>query len=112
MGERTLLLPRLGLPPGNLALTAIHLEHWGSHVVVEGIYRFPPDEKPFRVLLHDCRTVEWLVQKPTTALLALHEAQLLSHDLGQEQYGRPARFATPLAEVIIHYARLKLERLW
>lgn len=112
MPERALIPPRLGLPPGNLAVRAIQLEAWGSQIVVDCIYRFPPEEKLFRLIFHDCRSIEWIVQKTTVNMTGLEEAQLIAHDLGKENYERTARLATTLAEVLIAYDKLKIERQW
>lgn len=112
MPERALIPPRLGLPPGNLAVRAILLEDWGSRVVADCIYRFPPEEKRFRLIFHDCRSIEWIVQKTTASIVGFEEAQLIMHDLGEDSYRRTARLATTLAEVIIAYDKLKIERQW
>ena len=112
MTERALITPRLGLPPGNLAVRAITLESWGSQIVADCVYRFPPEVKLFRLVFHNCRSIEWIVQKTTVNMLGFEEAQLITHDLGKENYERTARLATTLAEVIIAYEKLKIERQW
>lgn len=112
MPERVLITTRLGLPPGNLAIREIQVESWGSRLIVDCVYRFPPDEKPFRLIFNDCRSIEWIVQKSTAGMVGFAEAQLISHDLGKENYERTARLASTLAEIIIAYAKLKIERQW
>ncbi|MBC7870637.1 MAG: hypothetical protein H7Y09_07335, partial [Chitinophagaceae bacterium] len=40
------------------------------------------------------------------------EAQLLTHDLGEGNYQRTARFATVVAEIIISYQETEIEKEW
>ena len=107
-----LLHESLGLSPGNWSIEDVTIEAWGSQVLIDCVHRFPPDEKPFRLVFEDVRSIQWFVQKRGDELQKLTSAQLMSHDLGVGNYERTARFATPLAEIIISYERLKIERLW
>lgn len=110
MTERRLLydvVPQLSI--GNLALRAIELSDWGSRITCEIVYRYPPHERFFHLTLSGCRGIEWYISKNSATLTTETEAQLLTHDLGANQYQRPARFATTLVEVIVSYERLLVE---
>ncbi len=110
MTERRLLYDVVAhLAIGNLALRAIELSDWGSRISCEIVYRYPPQERLFRLGLSGCRGIEWYISKNSATLAAETEAQLLTHDLGADQYQRPARFATTLIEVIVSYERLLVE---
>lgn len=96
------------LPTGNLALQSIQVNHWGSEVIFHFIYRYPPQERLFQVTLSGCRGIEWYILKIADTIPDGAEAQLLSHDLGADNYQRTARIATTLAEVIISYKQLSV----
>lgn len=103
---------RLGLSPGNIIITGITPQEWGSQLVVTCVYRYPPDEKPFTLIFHDCRSMDWYIQKSEAQMQHHQSAQLLTHDLGLPDYDRTARLATTLFEVVIAYRKLKIEKFW
>jgi hypothetical protein len=107
-----LLHERLGIQPGNWSVEKITLEQWGSTVILDCIHRYPPDEKPFRLVFEDCRSIQWYVQRRGAEMSIFTNTQMMSHDLGMGNYERTARFATTLVELIIAYDRLKIERQW
>ncbi len=105
----TNLFELLELPMGNLAIKNILTSHWGGEVAVEMIYRHPPEEKAFTLRFTGIRSTQWIVIKTDSPD---SEAQLLTHDLGEGNYQRTARFATVVAEVIISYAQMTMEKAW
>lgn len=108
--QRTLIYNLLGLPIGNLTVTEIHSARWGSEITFSCIYRYPPEEKTFRLIFKDCRGVEWNVVKGDIA--EEEQAQMLTHDLGEGNHRRTARIATTLIEIIISYGELTVEKDW
>ncbi len=100
----------LNVSPGDLTVMQIRLPRWGSIVHIDCIYRYPPEEKPFRLVFTGCRGIEWNVIR--TEIGDNEVAQVLTHDLGEAHYQRPARFVTVLAEVVIIYDELMLEKQW
>lgn len=103
---------KLDLPPGNLAVSAIHMEAWGSIVRVDCVYRYPPVEKPFTLIFQDCRGIEWNVQKTVEQMATHKDAQFLTHNLGQPNYQHTAHFATTLVELTLSYRVLTIEKEW
>jgi len=108
-GKRKRLYDVIDLHPGNLALTDIVMEKWGSILHVNIMYRYPPQEKPIRVSFFDVRGIEWNVQRSTHDIKEDVEAQLLTHDLGESHYERTARFASTMVELIFSYRMVKIE---
>lgn len=104
-----LIHQRMGWQPGNITITAIRVEQWGSRLVVLGIYRHPPIEKHFELTFTDCRGIQWYVQKSLAETRRYSDTPLLTHDLGEEQHQRTARLAMTLAEIILSYGRLTIE---
>jgi hypothetical protein len=100
----------LGLRTGSLTLAAIDVARWGSRITVDCLYRYPPEEKRFRLVFEGCRGIEWSVARPDIG--EGESAQVLTHDLGAAHYQRPARLATVLAEIIITYEALSVEKDW
>ncbi len=100
----------LDVSPGDLTVTRVALARWGSEVQVDCVYRYPPEEKPFRLVFTGCRGIEWNVIKGEIGEGEV--AQVITHDLGEPHHKRPARFATVLAEVIIIYDTMTLEKDW
>ncbi len=100
----------LDLRTGSLTLNAVHVNRWGSEISFDCVYRYPPEEKLFRLVFHNCRGIEWSVVK--NDIPEDEPAQVLTHDLGADHYQRPARFATVLAEILITYEKLVLEKDW
>lgn len=99
----------LGIRTGNITLKDIRVEKWGSDVVIDAIYSYPPEEKPFTLRFQQVRSIQWITVKLD------HDddmAQVLTHDIGQEDYQRTARFATVLAEVVISYGKVVIEKSW
>ena len=107
--KRKRLYNVIDLYPGNLALTDIIMEKWGSILHVNIIYRYPPQEKPIRLSFFDVRGIEWNVQRSTHEIEEGIEAQLMTHDLGASHYGRTARFASTMVELIFSYRMMKIE---
>jgi hypothetical protein len=107
--KRKRLYNVIDLYPGNLALTNIIMEKWGSILHVNIIYRYPPQEKPIRLSFFDVRGIEWNVQRSTHEIEEGIEAQLMTHDLGEFHYGRTARFASTMVELIFSYRMMKIE---
>lgn len=105
--QRTLIYDVLNLSAGNLAVTAVHLNQWGNELIFDLIYRYPPEEKTFRLIFKDCRGIEWTVAQPDNR--QDEQAQLLTHDLGEPQHRRTARIATVKFEAIISYGELTVE---
>ncbi len=107
--KRKRLYDVVDLYPGNLALENIIMEKWGSILHVNIIYRYPPQEKNIDLSFFDVRGIEWNVQRNAHEIELGIEAQLLTHDLGQSNYQRTARFASTLVELIFSYRMLKIE---
>ena len=105
---RNLLHKRLGLMPGNYVIESVNVEGWGSRVEVMCLYQYPPDEKYLTLIFENCRSLEWYVQRTATEITQMENAQLLTHDLGEGDYNRTARFATTIIELIISYGKLKI----
>lgn len=94
---------------GNIAISGFEMEKWGGEVVVKCLYRYPPEEKPFNLRFKQVRSVQWI----TVKMDAEDEtAQVLTHDIGEGNYQRTARFATVLAEVVISYDSVVVEKDW
>jgi hypothetical protein len=108
--QRKLIYSLLNLPTGSLAITDVRLTRWGSDIVISCIYRYPPEEKTFRIVFKDCRGIEWNVIKDRIA--EGDEAQMLTHDLGEGKHQHTARIATTLVELIITYGELSIEKDW
>jgi len=108
----TLIHKMLGLDPGNIVLTNYQVEAWGSVVKIDGIYRYPPTEKPFTLVFRDIRSIDVYVQKPFEAVSEIQEAQLMTHDLGEAEYGRTARLASVAVELVISYKTLEVTKNW
>jgi hypothetical protein len=108
--HRTLIYNLLDLPLGNITVSEVKLARWGSEVSFSCIHRYPPEEKKFRLIFKDCRGIEWTVVKADIA--EGEQAQMLSHDLGEGNHQRTARIATVLAEIIISYGELVIEKDW
>lgn len=104
-----LLHQRLGWQPGNIMITAVRVEQWGSRLVVLGIYRHPPLEKRFELNFIDCRGIQWYVQKSLTEMRRYSDTPLMTHDLGEDNHQRTARLATTLVEIILSYGTLTIE---
>ena len=102
----------MDLYPGNLALRDIIMEKWGSIISVHIIYRYPPQEEHISLTFHDVRGIEWNVQRNSYEIEEGSEAQLITHDLGEGQYQRTARFASTMVELIFSYRLMKIERDW
>ena len=96
------------LNPGELTITQIHLEAWGSRIRIVCLYRHPSQEKRFELHYEDCRGIHWNVQKAGHQIKTSSVAHLLTHDLGQADYERPARFASTLVELIVSYRTMKI----
>ncbi|GAB1420926.1 hypothetical protein MASR2M15_10540 [Anaerolineales bacterium] len=105
------ILQYLKLKPGNLALKSIDIQAWGTRVVIEGIYRHPPEFQNFQIILEDCRHLTWITQKSSANSENIPESQLLIHDLGEADYQRTAHFATTMGEVVINYRELSITPL-
>lgn len=110
--SRTLIYDLLDLPPGYLTVTAVRVERWGSRVTVGCLHTVPPLARAFTLVFHDCRGLEWYVQKTEADISPDEPAQLLTHDLGQPNHQRTARLATTLFELIISYRELEILRGW
>lgn len=108
----TLIHNMLGLDPGNIVLTNYQVEAWGSVLKVDGIYRYPPEEKPFTIIFRDIRSIDVYVQKPFDTVSEIKEAQLMTHDLGEINYGRTARLASVAVELVISYKTLDVQKRW
>ena len=104
----TLLHDKLGLDPGNYVVRGIYPEHWGARITFDILYRYPPLERPIRLVFEDCRSLDWYMQKPTAAMQQSNTTPLLTHDLGLPDYVRTARFATTLVEIIVSYRTLTI----
>lgn len=108
--HRSLVYGLLNLQVGNLTVTDVQLARWGSEIAVSFIYRYPPEEKTFRLIFKDCRGIEWNVIKGD--ITDGEQAQLMTHDLGEGNHQRTARIATTLIELIISYGELVVEKHW
>lgn len=107
--ERKRLYDVIDLYPGNLTLTDIIMEKWGSILHVNITYRYPPKETHISVSFFDVRGIEWNVQRSTHEIEDGIEAQLMTHDLGESRYQRTARFASTMVELIFSYRQMKIE---
>ncbi len=110
MQTMNLLHDALGLEPGNYTVESIALDDWGQRVLLACVYRHPPQpEKSFTLIFEGCSTIQWhLPSEPVPA--NDRPAQLMTHDLGEANYRRTARFLTTRVEVILSYRQLKIER--
>lgn len=99
----------IDLYPGNLALTDIGMEKWGSILHVNITYRYPPKTVYISLSFYDVRGIEWNVQRSSHNIEPHAEAQLMTHDLGESRYERTARFASTMVELIFSYRSLKIE---
>ncbi|MEL6525104.1 MAG: hypothetical protein AAFQ07_05275 [Chloroflexota bacterium] len=107
---RKLIHRVLGLDPGHIVVTDILVDAWGSEVVFDCIYEYPPRKLGFRLIFSDCRSIEWFVQHTGARARDMSVSQLITHDLGAGRHERTARMATVMAELIISYGNLKVER--
>lgn len=108
--NKTQIYDLLELRTGSLTLDAVQLNRWGSEIIIDCRHRYPPEEKAFRLIFNDCRGIEWSVIKSDIG--EGEAAQVLTHDLGAGQHTRPARFATVLAEILITYGDMVIEKDW
>ena len=106
--KRKRLYDVIDLYPGNLAVTDIIMEKWGSILHVNITYRYPPKSVYIQLTFDDVRGIEWNVQRNSHEIEVGKEAQLMSHDLGESRYGRTARFASTMVELIFSYRTLKI----
>lgn len=102
-----LIYDLIHLPVGSLTLTDTHLSRWGDELTLDLVYRYPPEEKAFRLIFKRCSSVHWTIPQQRTA--GTDAAQMLTHDLGEDHHQRTARFATVLCEIIISYGELVIE---
>ncbi len=109
---RVSIYDRLKLPHGHLTVTNITLEKWGSRLLVDCVHHYPPHTREFRLVFINCRGLNWYVQKSGDEIEDNQPAQLLTHDLGQPGHQHTARLATTLAEVIVSYEKLEIEKAW
>lgn len=107
--ERKRIYDIVDLSPGNLALTDIIMEKWGSIIHVNVTYRYPPKTVYLCLSFYDVRGIEWNVQRSSVEIEMDSEAQLMTHDLGESRYEHTARFASTLVELIFSYRSLKVE---
>jgi len=112
MEHRAVIYDLLDVKIGNMAVRRIQPDAWGSMVIVECLYSYPPEEKPFTLIFKNCRAIQWYVLKSADELKHETRAQVMTHDLGQGNYQRTARIATVLMEVIISYGELVVEKAW
>lgn len=108
--QHALIHQALGKPPGNYTVTRITPDAWGTRVIIELLYRYPPEEKPLRLIFEDCRSQDWYMQKSSAEAQTADSAQLMTHDLGLPDYARTARFATTMLEIILSYRVLRIEQ--
>ena len=107
--KRSNIFDLIDIRTGNIAISGFDIEKWGSEVVVKCLYRYPPDEKLFNLRFKRVRSMQWI----TVKLDADDDtAQVLTHDIGEGKYQRTARFATVLAEVVISYDEVVVEKDW
>ena len=99
----------LDIRTGNIALKDVRVEKWGSEVIVDALYRYPPEEKTFALRFTGVRSIQWITVKLDSDD---ETAQVLTHDIGEGNYQRTARFATVLAEVVISYGEVVVEKDW
>lgn len=110
MSERTTIYKLLNLQPASLEILQVKPSRWATEVTFECAYHFPPERKLFTLRFGRVRNLQWLVINPDAK--EIDETQVLSHDLGAEGYRRTARFASTLAEIIISYDTLTIEKDW
>lgn len=108
--QSKLIFDHLGLPTGSLSVNGVQIEQWGSKLVLDCIYRYPPDEKLFRLIFKRCSGLQWSIAQ--TNPISSPTAQILTHDLGDPDYQRTARIVTVLFEVIVSYGELVVEKGW
>ena len=106
---RTNIFDMLNIRTGNITLTNIRVEKWGSEIVVECLYRYPPEEKAFALRFKRVRSSQWISVKMDSED---NHAQVLTHDVGEGNYQRTARFATVVAEIVISYDVVEIEKDW
>lgn len=109
---RRLIHHSLGLDPGHIVINDIAVMEWGSEIIFDCTYEYPPDKKTFRLIFSDCRSIEWFIQHDGVKSRSFEKSQLITHDLGDGNYQRTARIASTVVEIIIAYGRLKIERDW
>ena len=97
----------LGERTGNVAVDDIRVEKWGGEVVVDCLYRYPPQETPFTLRFQQVRSIQWITVKMDSTD---DVAQVLTHDIGEGGYKRTARFAMVQAEVVISYNSVVVEK--
>lgn len=107
--KRKRLYDVVELYPGNLSLTDIIMEKWGSILHVNITYRYPPRETLISLSFFDVRGIEWNIQRNSHEIEEGAEAQLMTHDLGESRYQRTARFASTMVELIFSYRSMKIE---
>lgn len=107
--KRKRLYDVVDLYPGNLTLTDVIMEKWGSILHVNITYRYPPRKKDIHISFFDVRGIEWNVQRNSHQIEEGAEAQLMTHDLGESRYQRTARFASTMVELIFSYRSMKIE---
>ncbi|MGB7340240.1 MAG: hypothetical protein WBC91_15185 [Phototrophicaceae bacterium] len=107
-----LIHTELGLDPGHITIDDIAVMKWGSEVIVDCTYEYPPTKKQFRLIFSDCLSMEWFIQQNGSHTHHTEHPSLLTHDLGGDDYQRTARIASTAVEVIISYGKLKIERDW
>jgi len=107
--KRKRLYDVVDLYPGNLTLTDVIMEKWGSILHVNVTYRYPPRQKQINLSFFDVRGIEWNVQRSSHQIEEGAEAQLMTHDLGESRYQRTARFASTMVELIFSYRTMKIE---
>jgi hypothetical protein len=110
--DRSIIYDLLDVRIGNLAVSNIRQDKWGSTVTVECIYSYPPEEKTFKLVFKNCRAIQWYILKTTAEMEAHPVAQVITHDLGQANYQRTARIVTVTVEIIISYEELVVEKDW
>jgi hypothetical protein len=108
MTESRLIYDLIDLPVGNLAVIGVEVSRWGRELTIKCLYRYPPEEKTFKLIFNDCSSIQWFVARPGDD--GAEVAQLLTHDLGQGNHQRTARIATVLFELIIAYGELHIEQ--
>jgi hypothetical protein len=100
----------LGFSPGNIVVKAIKVSTWGDELAFDCIYHYPPNEQAFTVRFYEVHSIEWYIQRDSSEIRKLENAQLLTHDLGAANHQSPARFSTTLAELILSYGRIEISK--
>lgn len=102
----------LGVEPGNLNITNVHITNWGTDVQLDLEYR-PADEQPaqpFQLVFEDCRSLTWDVhdysdeQDVTTIVLGLF--------LGEGQHQESAIIYTDIFELSVQYGEMLVVKRW